>query len=994
MTWPIFNKKLSCPTPERLIVGDEINYRILFNATADAIVIADLSGKIIDANLAACSLFGYDKKEFFRLSVNQLHPADAVKETLKIFRQLSKGNKLDKNIELQIITKDKKVKIVSASFGRIKIDSHYCLIAFFRDITKAKESEKRYKILTEVAHDSIYLVNRSGIVTYVNYFGAGQFKAKPEDIIGKNIKNLFPPTVAQRQMANIIKVFRSGQPIYQEGLSFFPSGEAWLSTQLTPINDQSGRVESVMGLSRNISKVKESEIAIKNYSSLLDSITATSQEGILVIDQRGKVTFYNKNFLKMWKIPQELVKSKDDKKLLSFVMSQLSDAKEFLVKVDYLYRHPANKSSDTIYFKDGRVFDRLSLPQKIDGKIVGRVWRFTDITKDIKVRESLVRSEQKYRRLFEAAKDGILILNAKTGEIEEVNPYLIEMLGYSRGEFLQKKLWEIGLFKDIAASKKSFKILKKKKYVHYENLPLRTKSGKSISVEFVSNVYNIDHTKVVQCNIRNITSRHQIEMELINSEDRMRAIYENSPVPIVLVGLDNKFISANPAAVRLWGYSEERLKKMTFADITHPDEIKRDVEKVKLLLKGKIPIYNVDKRYIRKDKKIIYGRVSATLIKDNSGEPLYFLTIIEDITQHKKWEEEIKQSEERYSNLVENSNDAVILIQEGIVKYANPAIKNITGMVPSDVVGKPMIDFIAPQYKSSVVSNYQRRMRGEKVETRYEFAVIDNHGKAIPVETNSSVIIFEGRPADMAILRDISKAKEVDRLKSEFISMSSHQLRTPLTGIKWFGELLLKEKIGKLNTEQRDFVEQIYHSNERMIKLVNDLLDVSHIETGRKFVLKRKSSDLRLAFSRAVEDQNLAAAKNKISFVLGRGFDEKIIAVFDFEKIVQMLNNLISNALKYSPEKTKVTFDCQRQGNYWHFSIADQGYGIPAYQQHRIFERFFRADNIRGVAPEGTGLGLYIARGIVEAHGGRIWFDSKENKGTTFYFTLPIYSAK
>ncbi|MFA6228502.1 MAG: PAS domain S-box protein [Patescibacteria group bacterium] len=990
MNWLIFNQKQSCPTPDELMAGGEYNYRMLFNNTADAIVIADLSTKIIDANPAACRLFGYAKKELLKLSIRHLHPANSIKKTLKVFTQLAKGKGFDKSADLQIITKKGKIKFVSAGFGRIKINSRDCLIAFFRDITEKKESEVLYKTLAEMAHDSIYLVDRGGRITYVNEFGAKQFNAQPIHIVGKSVKDLFPPAVAKRQKANLNKVFRSGQHSYREDLSHFAHGDVWLSTQLTPVRDQSGRISNVMGFSRDITETKKNEITVKNYVSLLDSITNTSSDGILVIDRRGRVSFYNEKFLELWKIPQKLAKTKNDKKLLSYVVSQLTDAKEFLTKVNYLYKHPANKSSDTVYFKDGRVFDRLSLPQKIDGKIVGRVWRFTDVTKDTKIQKSLVKSEQKYRRLFEAAKDGILILNVETGEIEEVNPYLIEMLGYGRDEFLQKKLWEIGLFKDIMASKKSFEILKKKKYVHYDNLPLRTKSGKPISVEFVSNVYNIGRTKVVQCNIRDITARHQTETKLVNSEDRLRAIYENSPIPIVLVGLDNKFISANPAAVKFWGYSEDQLEKLTFADITHPDEVKRDIEKVKLLLKGKISVYSVDKRYIRKDKKIVYGRVNATLIKNNSDKPLYFLTVVEDITQHKIWEREIKQSEERYSILVERSNDAVILIQGGIVKYANPAIEKITGMVPQDVIGKPMVDFIAPQYKSLVASNYKRRMQGERVDTRYEFAVIDKHGKAIPVETNSSVVVLNGQPADMAILRDISKAKEIDRLKSEFVSMSSHQLRTPLTGIKWFGELLLKEKIGKLNQEQRDFVEQIYHSNERMIKLVNDLLDVSHLETGRKFTLNKKPADLRLALSRAIEDQTLTANKKKISMIFGCGLNGKIICVFDFDKIVQMLNNLISNAIKYSPDKAKITFDCQRQGDYWSIAVTDQGYGIPQYQQHRIFERFFRADNIRGVAPEGTGLGLYIARGIVEAHGGRIWFDSKENKGTTFYFTLPV----
>ena len=736
------------------------------------------------------------------------------------------------------------------------------------------------------------------------------------------------------------------------------------------------------------------EEELKKEASLLNSIAAANLDGILVIDRQGKVIFFNQRFIDLWKIPKKLLIFKDDRKILAYAVTQLFKPKKFIAKVNYLYKHPALISSDQLDFKDGRIFNRKSIPQMIDGKVVGRVWRFTDITEYQNFQDKLVYSEQKYRRLFEAAKDGILILDAKTGEIREVNPYLIDMLGYTHKEFLKKKLWQIGLFKDIIDSKKAFEVLRRKKYVHYENLPLRTKSGKAISVEFVSNVYPIDHVEVIQCNIRDITARHDAEMKVINNEARFRAIFENSPIAIVLVGLDNHFISANRAAIKLWGYSEAELKKMTFADITHPAEVKRDVTQAKRLLSGQIDVYNIDKRYIRKNKKIIYGRINVTLAKDSEHRPQYFLTIIEDITENYQWEKMIKESEKKYSTLVEQSSDGVLIIQDGLIKFANKAIQEMAGYSPKEVINQSMLKFIAGKYKKVVAERYGRRLDNLPTPSSYEFELVKKSGQTLFTEINSSLMDFNGRPAVMAIIHDISRAKQIDKIKSEFISVASHQLRGPLTGIKWFGQLLIGQKVGKLSEKQVDYIQQIYNSNERMIRLVNDLLSVSHIETGQKFNIEKKSGDIIILIKNVIKDQKINFPAKNLSISLDKSCPNKLIFSFDQDKIYQVFSNLINNSIKYSAAGTKIIIGLDRLVDKVQFFVKDFGFGIPQHQKNRVFQKFFRADNIASISTDGTGLGLYIVKNIVEAHGGEIWFESKQNKGTTFYFTLPLKNKK
>ncbi len=192
-----------------------------------------------------------------------------------------------------------------------------------------------------------------------------------------------------------------------------------------------------------------------------------------------------------------------------------------------------------------------------------------DITEHKRAEEKLFTSETQYRRLFEAAKDGILILDGDTGEIVDVNPFLKEMLGYSKTEFLGKQLWEIGLFKDIVANKASFLKLQHEGYVRYENLPLRTQDGQTAWVEFVSNVYDVGKRRVVQCNIRNITERKKAEELLSESEQKFRTFIEQSVDGAVLIDEQEKIIEWNPAQEKITGIPKVQAIGSSFAEIQY-----------------------------------------------------------------------------------------------------------------------------------------------------------------------------------------------------------------------------------------------------------------------------------------------------------------------------------------------------------------------------------------------------------------------------------------
>ncbi|NMB48241.1 HAMP domain-containing histidine kinase [Candidatus Kuenenbacteria bacterium] len=242
-------------------------------------------------------------------------------------------------------------------------------------------------------------------------------------------------------------------------------------------------------------------------------------------------------------------------------------------------------------------------------------------------------------------------------------------------------------------------------------------------------------------------------------------------------------------------------------------------------------------------------------------------------------------------------------------------------------------------------------------------------------------------------IKAMEQLSAANRMKTEFVSIASHQLRTPLSIIKWYVEFLAqKNKQANLTPEQINYLKIISDSNQRMIRLVNDLLDISRIEGKRIQIHPEKVSLVELSKNIIQENQPLADKKNiKVSIKS----DDNIPLLFvDPKRISMVVENLFSNAVKYIKEENGGTISVEifREDSKIIFSIADNGVGIPDKDKKKIFKKFFRAENTMKLQTSGTGLGLFIAKAIIESHKGTMWFVSKEGEGTTFYFKLPIKS--
>lgn len=351
-------------------------------------------------------------------------------------------------------------------------------------------------------------------------------------------------------------------------------------------------------------------------------------------------------------------------------------------------------------------------------------------------------------------------------------------------------------------------------------------------------------------------------------------------------------------------------------------------------------------------------------------------------------------------NSIINSLDdgIVILDKNGKVTLANQSFLKITNLSEKEIQEikkEQLFKKFIERVKDKTELDIFLKSDNQEINKIFQFDFQFTTPHYIFIKFYSAPILDQKKNLSgrVIIFHDITKEAEINRLKSEFVSVASHQLRTPLTAIKWFLEELKDERLGELNPRQKDYIEQTYESNERMLRLVNDLLNVSRLETSRLKITPKPTQLEELIVGVIDESLPLAISRNcQVKFIRPKQYFGQIAV--DTALIRQVLINLISNAIKYSKEggdKNVVEVKLEKKPPFMVISVADKGIGIPADQQANIFDKFYRVENAK---IEGSGLGLYIAKMIVELSGGKIRFDSEESRGTTFYINLPLSGSQ
>ena len=337
--------------------------------------------------------------------------------------------------------------------------------------------------------------------------------------------------------------------------------------------------------------------------------------------------------------------------------------------------------------------------------------------------------------------------------------------------------------------------------------------------------------------------------------------------------------------------------------------------------------------------------------------------------------------------------------QQGIITIMNPMAEKLLGWKSSDAIGKhftKVIIFEDEAGKSIRLVNrpifvaLSAKTPDSITSTGPTYYYVKKDKTRFPVGNTVTPIFFRGKIIGAVdAFRDITHEKIVDRTKNEFVSLVSHQLRTPLTSISWYSEMILNGDVGPIEPNQRQYLDKIYEGNKRMIELVNTILNVSRIELGT-FEMKVEPTNISEIVRKVISDLKPKIIAKKIKFTKNIARNIPTIKA-DPSTIEMIFQNILTNAINYTQPggHIRLTVAAGKEGTIF-IKVTDNGYGIPKNQQDKIFTKLFRADNVRLKGIDGTGLGLYIVKSIVDSYGGKIRFKSEENKGSTFYVKLPF----
>lgn len=379
-------------------------------------------------------------------------------------------------------------------------------------------------------------------------------------------------------------------------------------------------------------------------------------------------------------------------------------------------------------------------------------------------------------------------------------------------------------------------------------------------------------------------------------------------------------------------------------------------------------------------------------VSEIEGTKKAILNIMDDLEIEK---EKVEREKDKIDIIIHSIGDAVMVVDRDMrVVLFNQIAADLTGVPVEEAIDKHYNEVVTFQdestgkvteefIKTSIEKGIVTSMPFKTVLKRKDGTFIPVSDSAAPIKNKLGLVV-----GCVIVFRDVTKEREVDQAKTEFVSLASHQLKTPLSAIRWYTQMILGGDAGKINKEQREFLTEVEYENERMIELVGALLNVSRIELGTFAVEPKPTNILELCDGVIKElKQMIEKKKQKVVTKYAKDIPEMNI---DPKLIRIVFQNVLSNAVKYTPDKGSVTVEISKDEKDLKVQVKDTGYGIPKEQQDKIFTKLFRADNVRKVITDGTGLGLYIVKSIIESSKGKIWFESEEGKGTTFYITLPL----
>jgi PAS domain S-box-containing protein len=629
-----------------------------------------------------------------------------------------------------------------------------------------------------------------------------------------------------------------------------------------------------------------------------------------------------------------------------------------------------------------------------------------DLTQWHRAEQELRESEERFERLSDAAFEALAI--HENGVILEANRAFSELFGLAPGDADGRGVLD---FVHADSPEEVRRHIERGSDEVLEAAAIGP-GGRRIIVETRARPVWVEGREARIVALHDVTERRQAEERLRESEHRLRLTIEEAHDVFVATDITGRIVEWNRAAERELGWTrEEIVGQDAFSTFVLPErfeEFRAGLEALVATGESSLLSGRTEAEAKRKDGSRL--PVEYTVWSVEVGGETLLNTFIHDIRDRKQAEETLRG----LIDLFNGASDLIQLVEPDLrLQYVNPAWRAALGYVEEDVPGLSVLEIIAPDERDEYRAGLESVLAGSPRAVETTFVARD--GRRIRVEGFESCRFDQHQPVSIrGFFRDVTqrnqleeerellfeaerrgaellteqneRLRQLDEMRDEFVSLVSHQVRTPLTTIRGYLELLLDGDAGSLTAEQQRFLGFVADGSQRLLELADDLLFISRVDAGK---LKLSFEDVDLVSLAAAAVEALRPVGDERGVALAVEAEETPPVYVDPHAIRQAVDNLLSNGVKFTPEGGRVTLRVRPGDDAVLLEVADTGIGIPESEQSRLFERFFRASNVLSHAIPGTGLGLAIAKEIVDAHGGSVEFESAVGTGTTFRLMLP-----
>lgn len=882
--------------------------------------------------------------------------------------------------------------------------------AFLKNL---QEKLSYYKQVVIDSSDAIIIQDFRGIIKAWNKRAEEIYGFTAKEMIGKNITKI----IAKKDRKNVIKNIKSikeGKPSFKvKQTRISKEGkEVFVNITYSPIYESEEIIE-IGTTEENVTLLKESE---KRYHLLAESI----DEAIFSKDKDRKYIFVNSSAVKMIGKPIKKIIGKTSEQVFSKI-----DAKTIRELDDLNFKgKEVNVLRELTFSRKKKFLNTVQSPLIDNGRVIGVVGVVRDVTLEKKREEELRVSREKYKSLFSNMSLGVgyhkIIYNKKGKSIDykflEVNDAFEKQTGLKRERIVGKRVTEvipgireikpdlIKIYGEVAKTGKPANL-----DIYFPPL------DKWYSITVYSPVKDYFATTFLD-----VTEKKKITEELLKEKNLAQKYLDSAGVMILNLDCSGKVTLINKKGAEILGYKQKDILGKNWFNSFIPPKIRGEIKKVFYkLINGKVNFveHYENPIYTKKGEERIISWYN-TLTKDKEGNVLGVFSSGEDITKRKEDEARIRElndllkkrvevSETKYESLFHSSADAIMILDPVSGKFieANPSTLRIFGIKSKEDLLKMSPLSLSPEKQPSGETSFSLMKKNnlevlKKGSLFFEWIHRRLNDGDFPSTVLLNKVVLNGKTFLQATVRDITlqkeadekikcanqELKEMDKMKNKFFTITSHELKTPLTPAKIQMQLLLNGDFGEITKEQRDALEVVDRNINRLDKLIGNILQISRLQ-DEGFKLNLKKAGIKEIIKSVLEDSRPLARKKGLTISYVGGNLPLIIA--DSQMLEEVFGNLIRNAIKFT-EKGKITIYGKKQGDNVLFRVLDTGQGIPKASLKKLFSPFYQVEPTYTRLHGGTGLGLSIVFNIIKKHGGTVGAKSTLGKGSEFYFTLPI----